>query len=72
MRSDELRQSHGNVTLVKVKSHTGCLLNESADEQAELMVLSGCERVPWTDSMLRNEGNRCQETVLLITASREK
>jgi ribonuclease HI len=33
---DELRQWRGNVTLVKVKSHTGCLLNERADEQAEL------------------------------------
>ena len=32
----ELRQWRGNVTLVKVKSHTGCLLNERADEQAEL------------------------------------
>ncbi len=32
----ELRQWSGNVTLVKVKSHTGCLLNERADEQAEL------------------------------------
>ena len=32
----ELRQWTGNVTLVKVKSHTGCLLNERADEQAEL------------------------------------
>ena len=32
----ELRQWHGRVTLVKVKSHTGCLLNELADEQAEL------------------------------------
>jgi ribonuclease HI len=32
----ELRQWSGNVALVKVKSHTGCLLNERADEQAEL------------------------------------
>ena len=32
----ELRQWSGNVTLVKVKSHTGCLMNERADEQAEL------------------------------------
>jgi hypothetical protein len=59
MKSDELCQSHGNVTLVKVKSHTGCLLNERADEQAELMVVSGCEHVPWPESMLRNEENRC-------------
>jgi ribonuclease HI len=32
----ELRQWHGRVALVKVKSHTGCLLNERADECAEL------------------------------------
>jgi ribonuclease HI len=31
----ELRQWLGNVTLVKIKSHTGCLMNEQADEQAE-------------------------------------
>ncbi len=33
---EELRQWLGRVTLVKVKSHTGCLLNERADELAEL------------------------------------
>ena len=33
---DELRQWVGNITLLKVKSHTGCLLNERADELAEL------------------------------------
>ena len=33
---DELRQWTGNITLLKVKSHTGCLLNERADELAEL------------------------------------
>ena len=33
---EELRQWCGTVTLVKVKSHTGCLLNELVDEQAEL------------------------------------
>jgi hypothetical protein len=50
----ELRQWLGRVTLIKVKSHTGCLLNERADELAELpkilkfaltpknTVLSGC------------------------------
>jgi ribonuclease HI len=32
----ELRQWYGRVALVKVKSHTGCLLNERADECAEL------------------------------------
>jgi ribonuclease HI len=32
----ELRQWSGNVTLVKIKSHTGCLMNERADAQAEL------------------------------------
>ncbi len=32
----ELCQWLGSVTLVKVKSHTGCLLNERADELAEL------------------------------------
>jgi ribonuclease HI len=32
----ELRQWLGRVTLVKVKSHTGCLLNERAHELAEL------------------------------------
>ena len=32
----ELRQWTGNITLLKVKSHTGCLLNERADELAEL------------------------------------
>jgi hypothetical protein len=32
----ELRQWLGRVALVKVKSHTGCLLNERADECAEL------------------------------------
>ncbi len=34
----ELHQLSGNVTLVKIKSHTGCLMNDSerADEQAEL------------------------------------
>ena len=33
---EELRQWAGNITLLKVKSHTGCLLNERADELAEL------------------------------------
>ena len=33
---EELRQWTGNITLLKVKSHTGCLLNERADELAEL------------------------------------
>ena len=33
---DELRQWAGNITLLKVKSHTGCLLNERAVELAEL------------------------------------
>ena len=33
---DELRKWAGNITLLKVKSHTGCLLNERADELAEL------------------------------------
>lgn len=32
---DELRKRDGPVLLVKVKSHTGCLLNERADECAE-------------------------------------
>ena len=32
----ELRQWAGNITLLKVKCHTGCLLNERADELAEL------------------------------------
>jgi ribonuclease HI len=32
----ELRRWIGKVTLVKIKSHTGCLLNERADELAEL------------------------------------
>ncbi len=32
----ELRQWLGNVTLQKIKSHTGCLMNKRADEQAEL------------------------------------
>ncbi len=32
----ELRQWIGKVTLVKVNSHTGCLLNERAGELAEL------------------------------------
>lgn len=32
---EELRQWTGNITLLKVKSHTGCLLNERADELAE-------------------------------------
>ena len=32
----ELRRWTGNVTLVKIKSHTGCLMNERADELAEL------------------------------------
>ena len=31
-----LRQWQYPVRLVKVKSHTGCLMNERADEQAEL------------------------------------
>ncbi len=31
----ELRQWTGNVTLVKVKSHTGCRMNERADEHAD-------------------------------------
>ena len=31
-----LRHWTGNVTLVKIKSHTGCLMNERADELAEL------------------------------------
>ena len=33
---DELRQWAGNTTLLKVKRHTGCLLNGRADELAEL------------------------------------
>jgi ribonuclease HI len=33
---DELRQWVGNIRLLKVKSHSGCLLNERADELAEL------------------------------------
>ena len=32
----ELRQWAGNITLLKVKSHTGCLLIQHADELAEL------------------------------------
>jgi hypothetical protein len=32
---EELRQWTGNITLLKVKRHTGGLLNERADEQAE-------------------------------------
>ena len=32
----KLRQWTGNISLVKVKSHTGCLMNERADELAEL------------------------------------
>ena len=32
----ELRQWSGKVMLVKIKSHTGCLMRELADEQAEL------------------------------------
>ncbi len=32
----ELRQWLGNLVLMKIKSHTGCLLNERADEYAEL------------------------------------
>ena len=32
----ELRQWSGDLVLVKIKSHTGCLLNERADEYAEL------------------------------------
>ena len=32
---DELRRRSGPVLLVKVKSHTGCLLNERADEWAD-------------------------------------
>ncbi len=31
----ELRQWPGQITLVKIKSHTGCLMNERADELAE-------------------------------------
>ena len=30
---EELRQWCGTITLVKVKSHTGCLMNERADEK---------------------------------------
>jgi hypothetical protein len=33
--TEELRQWTGNITQFKVESHTGCLLNERADEQAE-------------------------------------
>ncbi len=32
----ELRQWLGDLVLMKIKSHTGCLLNERADEYAEL------------------------------------
>jgi hypothetical protein len=32
----ELRQWLGNMTLVKIKSHKGCLLNEREDEQLEV------------------------------------
>ncbi len=32
----ELRQWSGDLVLMKIKSHTGCLLNERADEYAEL------------------------------------
>ena len=31
----ELRKWSGSIRLVKVKSHSGCLLNERADEEAE-------------------------------------
>ena len=32
---EELRQWRGKITLMKIKSHAGCLMNERADEQAE-------------------------------------
>jgi ribonuclease HI len=32
---EELRQWRGQITLMKIKSHAGCLMNERADEQAE-------------------------------------
>jgi hypothetical protein len=35
-RLHEPRQWPGNVKLVKIESHTGCLMHEQADEQAEL------------------------------------
>jgi ribonuclease HI len=44
----ELRQWLGRVTLVKVKSHTGCLLNERTDELAELgRQAENPEILPW-------------------------
>ncbi len=38
----ELRQWIGDLVLVKVKSHSGCLLNERADEQADLRRSADC------------------------------
>jgi ribonuclease HI len=38
----ELRQWIGDLVLVKVKSHSGCLLNERADEQADLGRSADC------------------------------
>ncbi len=73
-----LRRWIGKVTLVEIKSHTGCLLIERADEQAELglqvetvlapksMVLSGCESDLQCENTLKNVPNPSRETVLLI------
>jgi hypothetical protein len=44
----ELRQWTQQLTLVKVKSHSGCQLNEMVDELADIgcVALSLCEPVP--------------------------
>ncbi len=72
----ELRQWLGRVTLVKAKSHTGCLLNERTDELAELgrqaenpEICPGSQKYGsfwlWTRPVVREYA---RETVLLIAA----
>jgi hypothetical protein len=76
----ELRQWSGNSTLVKVKSYTGCLLSERADDSkpAELgrdlrsvqapknMGSYGCESDRQPESSLRTVTNPYRETALPI------
>ena len=72
----ELRQWLGDLVLMKIKSHTGCLLNERADEYAELglsaegpgvlvlrnMALYGCGSNPLFGSLRSRVRSHCLET----------
>ena len=44
----ELQQWTGNIILVKVKSHTGCLMNERSDALPSWLSWAGLKRNPYT------------------------